>query len=362
MTDTRRFELGFPRRAAVPTEAEITLFTQELAWMVRSGVPLGRAIDILLAEAQSGPLAAPLRGIRAELRAGSSLAEAMSRQGRIFPETYLRLVSLAESAGTLPMVLSRLYEGRARAARLRQKVGAALIYPAFLVIVAIAAVALIALAVLPQLRAILPDQPMADGSDRAMRRLIALSDWVFAHGPIAALPVLGAGFACAALLRRPSVRVALAEFLRPVPVIGPLLALSRLADLTRTLAMLAEAGLPVDECLRLARHATPSPRLGATLEKMEAALRAGQDITGPLRADPAFPGLLSSLMKVGQETGNLGQSLSQAAAIFEEKTTTALDRALTLLEPALILFISVAVGSLIYLVIGALMSVNDLFL
>lgn len=362
MTDRRSFGLSLPRRVAAPTEAEITLFTQELAWMVRSGVPLGRAVDILLAEAQSGSLATPLRGIRAELRAGSSLAEAMSRQGGIFPETYLRLVSLAESSGTLPMVLSRLYEGRARAARMRQKVSTALIYPAFLVIVAIAAVALIALAVLPQLRAILPDQPMADGSDLSIRRLITLSDWILSHGLVTALAVLGGGLAAAALLRRSAVKVALVEALRPVPVIGPLLALSQLADLTSTLAMLAEAGLPVDECIRLTRHATPSPRLTATLEKMEAALRAGQDITAPLRVDPAFPGLLSSLMKVGQETGNLGQSLSQAATIFEEKTTTSLDRALTLLEPALILFISVAVGGLIYLVIGALMSVNDLFL
>ena len=92
------------------------------------------------------------------------------------------------------------------------------------------------------------------------------------------------------------------------------------------------------------------------------ALREGVDVTVPLREDASVPPLLASLMKVGQETGSLGQSLSHAAAIFEEKTRSALDRSLALLEPALILIISIAVGSLIYLVIGALMSVNDLFL
>ncbi len=349
-------------RAASPREEDITLFTQELAWMVRSGVPLGRAIEILLAEAQSGPLAAPLRGIKAELRAGSSLAEAMARQGRIFPETYLRLIALAEVAGTLPMVLARLYEGRTRAAHLRRKVGAALVYPAFLVIVAAGAVGLIALAVLPQLRAILPETPVAGGSDAAIRQLIGISDWIAAHWMATAAAVSAVLLSGTVLLRRPAVQLALAEAARRVPFLGPLVNLSRLAEMTRTLAMLSEAGLPLDECLRLARRSTSAPGLAATLEKMEAALRAGQDVTGPLRDDRAFPGLLSSLMKVGQETGNLGKSLTQAAAIFEEKTTAALERALALLEPALILFISIAVGGLIYLVIGALMSVNDLFL
>ena len=362
-------DLGLPallarlmRRGPRPSEAEITLFTQELAWMLRSEVPLGRAIDLLLTEAGTGAMAPALRGMRADLRAGSSLAEAMGHQGDTFPQTYLRLVAMAERAGTLPMVMARLHEGRARAAEWRKRVSSAMIYPAFLLLVALAAVALIVLAVLPQLRAILPETPAPGGSDRAIRQAIALSDWIAAHGVVTVLGALGVMAAMSAVLARPRVRLALTETAARLPVIGGLIRQARLAELTRTLAMLIEAGLPLDEALRLARRATPAPALVALLKRMENALREGVDVTVPLREDASVPPLLASLMKVGQETGSLGQSLSHAAAIFEEKTRSALDRSLALLEPALILIISIAVGSLIYLVIGALMSVNDLFL
>lgn len=344
-----------------PREAEITLFTQELAWMLRAEVPIGRAMDLLLADAAAGSMAPVLRGLRAELRAGSPLAEAMARQTGVFPEPYLRLIALAERAGTLPMVMARLHEGRLRAADWRKRVGNALVYPIFLLVVALGAVALILLAVLPQLRMVLPETPAPGGADMAIRRAIALSDWVTAHGALAGLGALVLLGALSVLLTRPPVRLALTEGAARLPVLGPLIVQARLAEATRTLAMLTEAGVPLDEAIALARRSTLSPALGRMLRRMEEALREGLDVTTPLRDESSIPRLLVSLLKVGQETGNLGQSLSQAAAIFEEKTRAVLDRVLSLLEPALILFISVAVGGLIYLVIGALMSVNDLF-
>lgn len=329
--------------------------------MVAAGVPVGRAIDLLQADLLSPRMAPVLRGLRAELRSGVSLSEAMLRQKGAFPETYLRLVDLAERAGTLPLVLSRLYEGRVQAQALRRKIGSAMVYPAFLLCVALAAIALIALTVVPQLRAILPPEPLASGGDAAIRRLISLSDMIAAHGP-----AFGAGAATGLLalvwtLSRPRVQQRMADLVTPLPGIGPLIQAGRLATMTRTLAMLAEAGLPFAEALRLTRRTMPPGALSRTLEAMEQSLRAGEDVTRPLQADRRIPPLLSSLIKVGQETGNLGQSLSQAAHVFDEKTRIALDRALVLLEPAIILLISAGVGSLIYVVIGAMISVNDLF-
>lgn len=342
---------------ADPTAEDITLFTQELSWMVAAGVPLGRAIDLLQAEA--APRMAPvLRGLRAELRSGGTLAEAMTRAG-VFPEADLRLVALGEAAGTLPLVLERLHQGRVQAQALRRKIGSALVYPAFLLVVALGAVALIALTVIPQLRALLPPQPLASGGDAAIRRLIALSDLLAAHALAAALAA-GLGLAAAGwTLSRPAVRNRLADLVTPLPGLGPLIQSARLAAMTRTLAMLTEAGLPLAEALRLTRRATPPGRLAQVLEAMEQALRAGEDVTRPLAG---LPPLLASLLKVGQETGNLGQSLSQAARVFDDKTRLALDRALVLLEPLVILLISAGIGSLIYVVIGAMISVNDLFL
>lgn len=347
--------------STAPTADDITLFTQELSWMIGAGVPLGRAIDLLAREASQNRLQPVMLAIRAELRAGASLADAMARQGAVFPEAYLRLVALAEGTGTLPMVLQRLHAGRAKAQALQRKLGSALVYPAFLLLVALAAMALIALAVVPQMRAVLPPVPRVDGADAAIRRLIDLSDWVTGHASVVGLGVAGVLAALALLVRQAAVQRAITTVATYVPVLGPLILTARLAEMTRSLAMLTEAGLPLAEALRLTRHSTLAVDLARVLEAMENALRAGQDVTQPLHAARGVPPLLSSLIRVGQETGNMARSLTQAAEVFEEKTRIALDRALVLLEPAIILGISVGVGSLIYTVIGALMSVNDMF-
>ena len=347
--------------SSTPTADDITLFTQELSWMIGAGVPLGRAIDLLAGEAAQSRSQPVLLAVRAELRAGASLADALARQGTVFPEAYLRLVALAEGTGTLPKVLQRLHAGRAQAQALQRKLGSALVYPAFLLLVALASVALIGLAVVPQMRAVLPPVPRADGADAAIRRLIDVSDWVSGHavtvGVIVAL-VMGA---FAFLIRQAPVQRALTNAATHLPVIGALILTARLAEMTRSLAMLTESSLPLAEALRLTRRSTDAGDLASVLEAMENALRAGQDVTQPLRDARGVPPLLSSLIRVGQETGNMARSLTQAAEVFEEKTRIALDRALVLLEPAIILLISVGVGGLIYTVIGALMSVNDMF-
>lgn len=349
------------RLRPAPSAEDITLFTRELGWMTGAGVPLGQAFDLLVAEGQGGPLGPALRGIRAELRAGSGLAEAMAAQGDTFPEPYIRLIGMAEMADSLPLVLDRLHAGRLRLAALRRRISGAMIYPAFLVAVAVAAVGLIAFAVLPQLRGILPEQPAPNGADAPIRRLLSISDAVTGHLGLVALVTVVAWGAGWFLLRQPALRRALSGAVLRLPVLGPLVMMARLSEGIRSLAMLTEAGLPLGEALSLTRRATPQPRLARMFAEMEAALRAGGDITQPLRADPLVPKALVSLLRVGLETGQMARSLGQAADAFEDKTRLALERALALLEPVIILIISVGVGGMIYTVIGALMAVNDLF-
>lgn len=357
MAELRAPGLTWGRRSA--KGADVTLFTQELSWLIAAGIPLGRAIDLLLADAQDSAMAPALRTMRADLRAGRSLAQALGAHPALFPAAYVRLVALAETAGTLPQVLERLHLARAHAEALRRKVRGALIYPAFLVLVALAAIAVLLLAVVPQLRAIAPAG--AEGAG-ALTRLLAVSDWITRHGAaVAGILALGV-LALTLALRRPAVQRAGIAVLARLPVVGPVIRTFRLAEVLRTLAMLTEAGLPFADALRLGRTTTPAPDLARAIGDMESALRAGGDIAAPLRASGLFPQHLISLIRVGMETGSMAQSLRQAAQIFDEKTRHATDRALTLLEPAIILMISVVVGGIIYVIVDALLAVNDLLI
>jgi type II secretory pathway component PulF len=143
-----------------------------------AGRALGWAVDLLAAEGGQARMQPVLLAVRGDLRAGASLGDALTRQGAIFPEAYLRLVALAEGTGTLPIVLQRLHAGRTQARDLQRKLGSALVHPAFLLLVALAAMALIALAVVPQMRSVLLAEPRADGADAAIRRLIDVADWL----------------------------------------------------------------------------------------------------------------------------------------------------------------------------------------
>lgn len=343
-----------------PSAEDVTLFTQELGWMVGAGVPLGRAIDLLLLDASDGAMAPALRAMRAELRAGRSLAHALTGQPALFPPSYARLVGLAEAAGTLPQVLERIHLARTNAQKLRRKIRSAMVYPAFLLVVAFAAIAVILLAVVPQLKAIAPGHGQGDPS--ALTRLIVLSDGLTAHWQVLAFSLALLALLVAAVLRRAAIRQALAEFFSALPLIGPVIRTMRLAELMQTLAMLTDAGLPLADALRLARRTTFAAKLADALAQMEAALRAGGDVTAPLHASGQFPPLLISLIRVGMETGSVAPSLRQAAQIFDDKTRHATERALTVMEPAIILLISGVVGGIIYVIVDALMAVNDLLI
>lgn len=348
------------RRRRQASADDVTLFTQELGWMVAAGVPLGRAIDLLLLDAGGGAMEPALRAMRAELRAGRSLAHALTGQPTLFPASYSRLIGLAETAGTLSQVLDRIHLARTNAQTLRRKIRSAMIYPAFLVTVAIAAVAVILMAVVPQLKVIAPDNAQADPS--ALTRLVVLSDWLTAHWLALGVAVLLCVLAAAAALRQHAIKRAVAEVLAALPVIGPVIRAMRLAELMQTLAMLTDAELPLADALRLARRTTFAPKLADALAQMEAALRAGGDVTAPLQASGQFPPLLISLIRVGMETGSIAPSLRQAAQIFDDKTRHATERALAVLEPAIILLISGVVGGIIYVIVDALMAVNDLLI
>lgn len=352
--------LALPGRRRQATAEDVTLFTQELGWMVAAGVPLGRAIDLLLVDAGGAAIEPALRAMRADLRAGRSLAHALAGQPALFPLSYTRLIGLAETAGTLPQVLDRIHLARSNAQMLRRKIRSAMIYPVFLIAVAVAAIAVILLAVVPQLKAIAPAG--ADAAPGALTRLVVLSDWLTAHWLAVVIGLALGAVAAAAALRRPAIRRAAVEAVAALPVIGPVIRAMRLAEVLQTLAMLADAGLPFADALRLARRTTSAARLADALARMEAALRAGGDVTAPLQASGQFPPLLISLIRVGMETGSIAPALRQAAQIFDDKTRHATERALAVLEPAIILLISGVVGGIIFVIVDALMAVNDLLI
>lgn len=343
----------------VASRKEISLFTRELAWLLDAGMSLNDGLDILARESFSTSFAGMVSSLRAEIRKGRSFHAALAETG-FFSPYYVSMVEVGEATGTLAKVLERIAAGRDREQKIRGRMISALTYPTLLVVLAVGAVSFIMVGVVPSIK----DMIAGSGAPvpESARFIIALSDWLVANGTtvLIAAPltllllvlVLGTG---------PAQRLGYGIGLR-LPLIGGLLRKSAVVQFCRILGTLLAAGVSLPESLKLMRPSTRHPQIAAALAEMEQQLRQGGNFLAPLEASSFFPKLLARMLRVGNETGNLTPSLQQVTEIIESELDTAIDRTLTLLEPAIILALSAVVAFIIVSLMGAIISINDLAL
>lgn len=355
VTAARVFSFG----GGVASAAEISIFTRELAWLLRAGMSLNNALEILAKEAFSKAFAGIVANLRTDIRKGRSFHEALAARN-IFSPYYVSMVEVGEASGTLPAVLERLAASRDRERKIRGKLVSALTYPSLLVALATGAVTFIMVSVVPSIK----DMITSSGAPipGAAQFVINLSDWLIANGmklllgiPLAALLVVvlfGAG-----RLQRMVVGVA-----SHIPLVGGLLRKAAVVQFSRILGTLLAAGVSLPDSLKLMRPSLENRQIATVVGQMEQALRQGADFIAPLEQTRVFPKLLARMLKVGNETGNLTPSVLQVTEILEEELESAIDRTLTLLEPAIILMLSSVVAFIITSLMSAIISINDLAL
>lgn len=319
--------------------------------MLRAGIPLARALDSLSKEA--APAMRPvLDGLRMDLRSGMALSDALVRQPRVFEPAVIQMVRVAEASGTLPEVLERLHAARIQMQTLRRKVVSALVYPGFVTLVAIAALGFVMTTVLPQIK----NAIALSDADGSVVGLIALSDFLQRWYLVIAIGALGFGLLVALAFRQPAIR----ERLSLLPGIRGFTQSVLMAELSGTLALLLSNGVMLADCFRLIAPVLKPRQAGKLVLGMEQALRRGEDFIGPVDGSLVMPPLFASLIRIGLETGKLDRSMEEAAVIYREKLETTLQRFLILVEPAIIVLVSLLVAALVYTIFGALLTVNDL--
>jgi type II secretory pathway component PulF len=351
---------GWTLRRRRPRSQDITVFTRELSWLLRAGVTLSRALDMLSGDLADGPMGGVVADMRTAVRSGDTFSDALSRHQTVFAASYVNMVRIAESSGMLGPVLERVADGRDKALKIRRKTQSALIYPAILVSVAIGSIVFILTSVVPRLHGLFGDPGTA--MPESTRRLIAVSDWLIANGWLLLFMVAFVVAAGVLALRRPSARAGAFGLALRTPLIGAVMRLSVAAEFCRTLSVLLGAGVGLPMALELMRGAFNVPEVTRVLGGMSAALRRGEDYLDVMDGSWVFPPLMPRMLRVGAETGNLVPALQQLAAMFEDKLEVSVERMLTLLEPIIILALSAAVGFIIMTVMGAIISVNDLAL
>ena len=355
LADLLKAEFGGGRALSA---TEVANTTRELSVMLNAGQDLDRALRFLVDTAANQRVRGILTQLRDAVRDGSPFAAALAQHPKSFPRLYVGLVRAGESGGMLAATLARLADLLERQRSLRAAVTNALIYPAILVTVGIGAIAMLLTQVLPQFIPLF--QQTGATLPAPTRFVIALGDFVSGYGLYVVVGIVVAVVAARQALKRPRIRIVWDRFVLRLPVIGTLAKEVLAARLARTLGTLLQNGVPLVSALGIVLDVIDNTAGEAALRSATESAKGGAGLSRPLQQAGIFPVRMVYLLRLGEETAQLGPMALRAAEIHEEQARMGIERMVALLVPVLIIVIGGAVAGIVSSLMLAMLSLNDL--
>jgi len=348
----RGFLLSRSRMTRV-TPAQLALFTRQLAMLSGAGLPLDQALQAVASHVQDKGTLAPLV---AKLRGGASLGDALAGTGA-FPPFYLGLVEAAEASGQLSSVLGHLADHLEYTARLTASLKSALVYPALVLLTGLGSLGVFVGFLLPQFQSILGDAHIA--MPLTARFLLAFSTLLANYWGL----ILPLGLSLAILaqrqMRQPANRYRRDRLLLALPIVGNLLRRRICAQFARTLGLMIDNGIAMVPALDIAAKTISNNVILTAIESVIRQSREGGGLGEPLRRSGVFPELATQLIKVGEDSAQLGPMLTKVAEIQDWELRQSLDRLLALLAPAMTILLGFMVAGVIGSVLAAMSRVYD---
>ena len=324
---------------------EFLVFNQELATLLKAGMPLVQSLDLLKRRVESPVFRAVLDDVHEKVRSGSALSDAFAAHGDRFPGVYTASLLAGERSGNLDAVLRRYVEYAKIMANVKRKTISALVYPAILVTLALGLVSLIVLKVVPAFA----DFYASFGAELPLitRIILAISNVVRSQ---LLLIVLVGGAAIVAFviwIKQVGQRARLDHLVLGAPIVGPIAAKFATSQMARTLATLLGGGLPLVNALEIAAKSVGNQYMASQLDIVNTRVREGQSFAAALEARHIFPEVAVKMAEVGESTGALQEMLNTVADFYDEEIATTMERFVTLVEPALLVIMGVVIAGLL---------------
>ena len=334
------------RRRQRPGRREFILFNQELATLLKAGLPLIESLDILRRRVDTPTFRSLLDDVHERVRGGEALSSAFAAQEPPLPGVYIASLTAGEQSGSLEPVIRRYVAHARLLAAVRRKTLSALIYPAVLLGLSLIVVAIIVLQVVPAFA------DFYHGFDAALplatRTIVAASDFLRGALP-AMLALLAAGAAAAwTWRRRPAAGLAMDRLLLRVPLIGSVAGKFATSQLARTLATLLRGGLPLVDALDVAGRSIGNRHMAGELVVVARDVREGRPLAGALDDRRIFPPVVIRMVEVGESTGALREMLDSVADFYDEEIETSLGRFITLVEPLLLIIMGIVIAGMLF--------------
>lgn len=351
------FLRGLMNRKRRPKQQELATYTQQLANLLRSGMPLAVALNSMGHLESKGISLEVSRQLRQDVMEGKSLSDSMSKHPHIFSELYVNMVKAGEQSGAIEEVLRRLAAHFERFAEVQQKFTSALIYPAVVAGVGLAIVALFMTVILPRFTTIFTEMnvPLPASTQMLISVSHFFATWWWAI-PLLPVPlvIFYRRFSATEFGRR-----SIDKWKISLPVLGKVRKLNLFGQFARTLSTLLHNGVPVLTALQITEKVIPNVILREAIQKTREGVTDGKTLAQPLARSRVFPQLMIDLIQIGEETGDVPGALQSVAETYENELTVALRIMTNLIEPAMIVLMAVAVGGLLYSILSAMFQITS---
>ncbi len=341
-----------------PKAEDVTIFTRDLALLLRAGARINDGLELLAADRDFGRLRPVVADIRSHVVAGESFAEALSRHEALFPAMYVALIRVGEASGSLDQVLEVLADERTRTEALKRRLAEAIRYPLFVLAAAGCVLLFFLTFVLPQFASVLQD--FGAKVDPIILTFLNFSTFLRNNSDVVLAMVAGVIAGSWLLLRQQGARRGIANVLIRLPAIRQVMMFHRTSLFCRNLGVLLGSGVNLTTTLRILVDMMSS--VGPSAVWIDAAdrVRHGAKLSDALSDTKAVPAMAVRMLRLGDETGQLPMLAARVAEFYEAKLQRTLDRVVGIAGPAAIIVISIVVGGLIVSVMTALLSVSQI--
>src|SRR3954471_5287981 len=325
----------------------LTTFTRQLATLVDAGLPLLRGLRVLEKQEKNVTLKEIIAKLGLAIEGGSTFSEGLAQHPKVFNKLYVNMVKAGELGGVLEVVLARLSEFMEKAQKIKGKVIAAMFYPAAVMTVAVAILAVLMVWVVPKFKDIFKDMLPGQSLPGFTRFVLGISDAIAHHFVVTFCLVVALVIGFLFSIRtRPGRRV-WDRFKLNMPVLGPVINKVAISRFTRTLGTLISSGVPILQALTIVKETSGNVIVGSAVGAVHDSVKEGETITAPLEASRVFPPMVISMVDVGEQTGALPEMLMKIADNYDDEVDNAVSAMTSLLEPIMIVFLAVIVGSIV---------------
>ncbi len=332
---------------AVPGLKPVALFSRQLSTMIDAGLPLVQSLAILQKQVEHKGFQKILKEIRSDVEGGLPFSDSLSKHPKVFNRLFLNLVRAGEISGTLDKVLDRVSDFQEKELALRGKIKGALTYPVIVLVFALGITYFLLTTIVPQFGGILTQL----GAELPLITQVLMNTSAFLQsamgGGIMLVSIIGTVLAYRFYYATPQGRYNIDAIKLKIPIFGNLLSKSALASFSRTFSLLLSSGVNIIESLEITRGAAGNAIIEEALDNAKNAVQQGEPISAPLGVSKVFPGMVVSMISIGEETGALDAMLNKIADYYDREVDEAVDQLTAALEPIMIVFLGGIVGVIV---------------